>query len=227
MVVRVRHVAALAVAASALPFSAHAATIAPPSPTPNIGCSNGAASSINWGDGFSFGEPTVSVQNPNAVTAPLPAVQFGCSDNMYSTPLLTGSTFAVNFGVPGTTPSGDQLKWFLDTTDYKESKLGVEYDVTEFDIYAEFLKIDTGALDHKDFIGVKMDSTSGFALSDSNNIAVNGDGSVSLDPPIPGNNGFVELIPVPGAPVPEPTSFVLFGTGLLAAAQVLRRKSRI
>lgn len=224
MVVRVRSVAALA-AVAALPFAAHATDL---SPTPIIGCNaDGLVDGINWGDGFSLGAPSVSVTpSVSAASVLLPAVQsFNCSDNMYSTG-VRGSMFAVNFGTPGTTPSGDKLQWKFDTTGYQESKFDAKYNVTEFDIYANFVKIGTGALDNKDFIGIKYWSTLGDALSPENKLFLNANGELVLDPPIGGGSGILELTPTPGAPVPEPATFVLFGTGLLAAAQALRRKSR-
>jgi len=225
MVVRVRSVAALA-AVAAVPFAAHATALAP-TPTPTIGCNTdgGVVDSIDWGDGFSLGMPTVAV-TPTLAASFVPAVQsFNCSDNMYSAG-VQGSMFAVNFGTPGTIPQGEQVQWKFDTTEYKEFKFDVEYKVTEFDIYANFVKTDTGALDNKDFIGIKYWSTVGDALSPENKLFLNANGELILDPPIGGGSGILELIPTPGAPVPEPTTFVLFGTGLLAAAQALRRKSR-
>jgi len=233
MVVRFHPVASLAaLAVAAWPFSAHAQE----SPTPNIGCTPASDSlaflapsnvnGITWGDGFSLGAPSVLVDA-------LPAVQFGCSANMYSVG-VQGSMFSVNFGTGGTIP-GLEDKWSVATTEYKEfkfdaeQKINVEYKVTEFDIYANFYKpqVDGGSIfDHKDFIGVKYDSQFGDALSANNALFLNADGELILDPPIGGGSGFVELINTPGAPTPEPATFALFGTGLLAAARALRRKSR-
>jgi hypothetical protein len=229
MVVRVHSAASIAaLAIAAWPFSAHAQA---PSPTPNIGCANpttgaltggngGTVSTINWGDGFSLGAPNVLVDT-------LPAVQFGCSANMFSVP-LQGSMFAVNFGMGGTIP-GLENKWFLATTEYKEFKFDVEFNVTEFDISANFYKVNVDGVsvfDHKDFIGVTYDSLFGDALSANNTLFVNANGELVLDPPIGGGSGVLELITTPGAPTPEPATFALLGTGLLAAARVLRRKSR-
>lgn len=224
MVVRIRDVAALAAVASALPFSAHATDLS----LPTIGCGvDGEVNAINWGDSFSLGAPQVSVQS--ALLAPnlVPAVQtFACSNNMYSVP-IEGSTFSVNFGTPGPAPAGVQFdKWTVATTEYKEFKMDVPYNVTEFDIYANFLNLD-GALAQKDFVGIKYWSTLGDALSSSNQLLVDPTtGALVLDPPIGGGSGTLELITTPGSQVPEPSSLVLFGTGLLAAAQALRRKSR-
>jgi hypothetical protein len=227
MVVRVHPVASLAaLAVAAWPFSAHAQE----SPTPNIACTPASDSlsflapskvnGITWGDGFSLGAPSVLVDA-------LPAVQFGCGDNMYSVG-VQGLMFSVNFGTGGTIP-GLEDKWTVATTEYKEFKFNTEYKVTEFDIYANFYKpqIDGSSIfDHKDFIGLKYDSQFGDALSTDNKLFVNADGELILDPPIGGGSGFLELINTPGAPAPEPATFALFGTGLLAAARALRRKSR-
>jgi PEP-CTERM motif len=226
MVVRVRDMTALTVVAAALPFAAHAATDF--SPTPSIGCSTdgGFASTINWGDGLSLGSPNVLVQNS---ASRVPAVQnFACSGSMYST-AVQGDSFAVNFGAPGTLPADRKDKWIVETSEYKEFKFDVEYNVTEFDIYGDVYQIlgdGSSILDHKDFIGIKYDSTLGNALSDTNSLFVDTNGDLVLDPPIGGGSGVVELITTPTSPVPEPTSIILFGTGLVAAAQVLRRKSR-
>jgi PEP-CTERM motif len=232
MVVRVHPVASVAaLAIAACPFSAHAQEL---SPTPNLGCTTptldalaggtgGTVNTINWGDGLSLGAPNVLVDA-------LPAVQFGCSANMFSVP-VQGSMFEVNFGTPGTVPGFD-MKWSLATTEYKELKLDVQFTVTEFDIFANAYKIIPGAdevFDHKDFIGVKLDSAFGDSQVTNPDTPLFIDAishKLILDPNIPGGTGTVELTNTPGPPVPEPATFALFGTGLLAAARVLRRKSR-
>jgi len=234
MVVRVHPVASIAaLAVAAFPISAHAQE-----PTPNIGCTTTPATSalasfapntvnaITWGDGFSLGMPSVSVDNS-------PAMLFGCSDNMYSVG-VQGSMFAVNFGLVGTIP-GTEWKWQVGTNEYKEfkydaeHKISIEHKITEFDIFANGYKVNSDGvfvLDHKDFIGMKYDSLLGDALSSDNKLFVNAKGELVLDPPIGGGSGVLELITTPGAPTPEPATLTLFGAGLLAAARVLRRKSR-
>jgi len=238
MVVRVHPAASIAaLAVAAWPFSAHAQE----SPTPNIGCTAPAAdaltavapstvSGINWGDGFSLGAPSVLVDT-------LPAVQFNCSNNMYSTPTRQGSMFEVNFGALGSVAGETLAKIEIVTNDYKEFKFDTEYKVTEFDIYLDFssgyYKITGGIpiIDHQDFIGIKAESP--FGDSQLSNPAdpffVDSNGNLILDPTIPsapdGSAGTV-TVDLITTPTPEPATFALFGTGLLAAARVLRRKSR-
>jgi len=232
MVVRVTSAASImALAVAAWPFPAHAQE--PSSPTPNFFCTSptgaptggdgGTVSTINWGDNFSLGAPTVFVDGS------LQGMQFGCSANMFSVP-VQGSMFEVNFGTPGPTPLGDILKLELDTVTYKEKKF-----VTEFDIYANFYKPlgDGFVFEGKDFVGLKLESD--FGDSQVKNIdnplfIDTANKAVILDPSIPtAPDGSIEpatleLINTPGTP--EPATFTLFGTGLLAAARVLRRKSR-
>jgi hypothetical protein len=238
MVVRVRSVASLAaLTIAAWPSPAHAQE--PSSPTPNLRCTSatgaptggdgGTVSTINWGDNFSLGAPTVFVDGS------LQGMQFGCGNNMYSTQTFPGSMFEVNFGTPGSIPPGDVLKLELDTVTYtKEKKF-----VTEFDMYADFLKttIDGGSVvEQKHFVGLKVESDFGDSkITKLNSLFIDtSNKALILDPSIPaGPNGSIEsatleLINTPGGPAstPEPATFTLFGTGLLAAARVLRRKSR-
>jgi PEP-CTERM motif-containing protein len=234
MVVRVTSAASImALAVAAWPFPAQAQE----SPTPTIGCTTpnvgalaevapSTVSSINWGDGLSLGAPNILVDT-------VPGVQFNCNGGMYSAD-VSGKEFSVNFGP--TNPSdaflklGAEVKWELSgTQEYKEQKVDVQLTVTEFDLVAKvYVKNADGALvlENKDYIVVKMDSAFGDAVSDTNKVFVNeADGSVVLDPPIPGGFGTVELSTTPTA-TPEPGTLALFGSGLLAAARVLRRKSR-
>lgn len=234
MVVRVHPAASIAaLAVAAWPFSAQAQ-----SPTPSISCTTpgngtlaavipGTVNGINWGDGFSLGAPSILVDA-------LPAVQFNCNGSMYSHD-VTGSMFSVHFAPADSYLKIEgELKFQLSGTqeykEYKEFKEGNKVlDVTEFDLSANFYKFDVAGalvLDHKDYFGLKYESAFGDALSDQNKLFVQADGSVVLDPPIGGGSGTVELIATPGGPTPEPTTFALLGTGLLAAARALRRKSR-
>jgi len=228
MVVRATSAASImALAVAAWPFPAQAQESS--SPTPNISCTNpgtladvapSTVNAINWGDSLSLGAPAVFVDGSLQG-------QFGCSANMFSVP-VQGSMFEVNFGTPGTVPGFDD-KWFLATPiDYKEQKF-----VTEFDIFANAWKImpdGSEVLDHKDFIGVKLESDFGYSTKftnpDSPLFIDTIFHKLILDPDIPGGTGTVELTATPGPPVPEPATFALFGTGLLAAARILRRKSR-
>ena len=226
MVVRVTSAASImALAVAAWPFPAHAQELS--SPTPNLGCTNpgtladvapSTVNTINWGDGFSLGAPTVFVDSN-------PGLQFDCSGNMFSAP-LNGSMFKVNFGTPGSIP-GETLKFELNTPTYEELKLDFKYNVSEFDIY--FLKINVdGILEGKDFIGLKIESKFGDSqvTNPANPLFIDANGNLILDPTIPNVSDTLELINTHGAPTPEPATFALFGTGLLAAARVLRRKSR-
>ena len=230
MVVRATSAASImALAVAAWPFPAQAQ-----SPTPNISCTNSGAgtlaavipstvNAINWGDGFGFGAPNILVDT-------VPGVQFNCNGGMYSAD-VSGKEFSVNFGPIG---SQDQkifpgeFKYLVGTQEYKEQKGDVQLTVTEFDLSINVYKPNVdGALvfGYKDYIVIKMHSAFGDAVSDKTKVFVEGDGSVVLDPPIPGGFGTVELSTTP-TPTPEPATFALLGTGLLAAARVLRRKSR-
>jgi hypothetical protein len=235
MVVRVTSAASImALAVAAWPFPARAQ-----SPTPKISCTNPGAgtlaaaipstvNAINWGDGFGFGAPNILVDA-------LPGVQFNCNGGMYSHD-VTGDKFSVNFGPIGSQDQkifpGEFKYDLVGTQEYKELKIDTTLTVTEFDLAVSVFKLNADnnpVLDHKDFIVIKMDSAFGDAVSDKTIFSLNAaDGSVSLDPPIPGGpggSGTVELSTTPTA-TPEPGTLALFGSGLLAAARVLRRKSR-
>ena len=233
MVVRVTSAASImALAVAAWPFPAQAQ-----SPTPNISCTTPGAgtlaavipstvNAINWGDGLSFGSPNISVDGA------VPGVQFNCNGGMYSHD-VSGNKFSVNFGPIGSQDQkifpGEFTYDLVGTQEYKELKIDTTLTVTEFDLAVSVHKVNVDgflAVDHKDYIVIKMDSAFGDAVSDTNKVFVNeADGSVVLDPPIPGGFGTVELSTTPTA-TPEPGTLALFGSGLLAAARVLRRKSR-
>lgn len=222
MVVRARSLAVLAGIAT-LPLAAQAAKTPGP---PEISCSEGLVSGINWGDGSSFGVPAVQVTKDPGPTQ-LPAVQFGCSNNMYSAG-VEGDSFAVNFGNFYPPDPGFKYEVKMDTA-YKEfvfdnpdGGLQKEY-VSYFDLYINLYKENSDGFlvfDYKDFIGVKLNSLFGFA--GGGEFKIMGDGSVRLDPSIPGGIGELFLYDTPQ--VPEPATLALVGSGV--AAGVLRRKKR-
>lgn len=226
MVMRARSLAVLAMAA--MPLPAFAGTLG--SPTPSFMCDGSitmgdgsvvpAVSGINWGDGSAFGAPIALVGDPTAV-------EFSCSNNMYSAG-IQGNNFAVNFGAfaPSDQFLKYELKYELKTFDYKVLIGGIDalpcckY-FSNFDIYIDFLNTD-GVVQYKEFVGLKLDSAFGYASG--GDLKLMADGSVVLDPSIPGGFGTLELYDTPA--VPEPASLLLVGSGVASAAGVLRRKRK-
>ena len=212
MVVRARSLAVLALAAMPLPAHGLIGLL-----KPTFSCDS---SQINWGDGAALNVPGISlVPQPEP---DVPAVQFGCSNNLYSAG-ITGNTFALNFGnfKPANPNDAYDLKLF---TDYKESTflnpdgaLQDKWD-TYFDMYIELLNAD-GFVQYKEFVGLKLDSMFGFSTEGKFFMA---DGSVFLDPTIPGGNAELFLTDTPA--VPEPATLALVGSGI--AGGILRRKRK-
>ena len=223
MVVRARSVAAVLSGIAAFPLAAHASFSFG---MPSFSCSTdgGVVAGINWGDKSSMGSPMISTDL--TISGNLPAVQFGCSNKVYSAG-VEGKEFQVNFGM--FQPPDPLIKFdgVSLANDYKEIKFfnadglpQMKWD-TFYDLWLNVDKWngDGWVFDHKDFIGIKLDSGVGFASPGSFVVV---DGSVFLDPSIPGGSAVVSLYNTPE--VPEPATLLLFGTG--AAAGVLRRKRK-
>lgn len=236
MVVRARSLAALAFAAA--PFVSAHASIAPPSPTPSFNCDpSGVGGTIDWGDGLSF-NPYLGFTAGTDLKESVPFNPFSCS--------VDGGFMD---SLDKTSPTGGMLKYFeVKLTDVVISSVdqkivngpvvdpnnpftfaeGKDYNADQ-KVYDTFWDINLNVSDpslkdsteHKDFIGIEVGSQNGF-VPDGMLKYDAADGSVFLDPTIPGAGSNISLYSTPQ--VPEPGSLVMLGSGLLGIGALVRRR---
>lgn len=225
MVVRVRSLAALSVALTAVPALSHADV----TNTPTFNCpAGGTLQSVNWGDGTAFN--AVNLQATSTDGGFQTGIEFGCSDSggpyyyfNHGDGSHTIDEFGVNFGTIAEEKSFvfnfDTVNQKMDVYDPASGKVTPEY-FTNFNLY--LTETDPFGAKFRDFIGVKIESLYGFSTAKWFGLDANS--QLIFDPTIPGD---VEAtVSLTDTPVPEPSALVLMASGLAAAVEVLRRKRR-
>lgn len=220
MVVRARMLAALLIALSVVPVISHADVTL----SPTFACQAGSVS-ISYSDGGGFsGVSLGATTNDGLVLTSLP---FNCEEEgiFYffkhddsGHHLITD--FSVQFGRFIGEPSPPTQTLPFDTVERKCDRCAVAAYITDFNLYIPKVGPDST---HKDFVGVQVESAYGF--SQGGEFFVDDNGNFVFDPTVPGGEATISLFDTPVL-APEPSGFLLMGSGFTAAVEVLRRKRR-
>ena len=214
---RARSLAALAVAAAAVPTLAHS-SILPRVQTPTFNCDENG--SINWGDSHTTGS-IIIVAIPGSVDKQ--TTGFSCDAGLPAVQLNGPGDFTINFGSFG---DGSVDKWDIaqKVTPYSDKWFTEDkYKVYDFNLLLPAVMPSGAKVDN--FLGVQWKFVNGDTYPGTPSFQVDENGNLILDPSIPQNGIQVSLYSSPVAS-PEPTALMLLGTGLAGIAGAFRGKKK-